>query len=273
MAQVLQNRAASVLDDVEMITGDAVTLAVPPAPLALRIAGAAIDLVAIVALQIGLYLTLSRVTGGASDALIAAAITTITIVVFVAWPAGFETISGGRSPGKLVCGTRVVRDDGGPITFQHAFTRAMLGTVELYGSGSVIALTSALISRRHQRLGDRLAGTYVVRARNAWTPSEPATMPPHLADWAARADLEQVPAPEIGLCRRFFARREQTSAPAREQAARSLVFRVAPWIIPAPPPATDEEILAAILAERCRRERQRLQADAALTARLFPGRR
>lgn len=271
--RTLPQRSTSVLDDVEMITGDAVTLAVPPAPLGLRIAAAAIDLLVLTVLQVALYVGLGQLLQGASVALISAAVTVITIIVLVGWPAGFETISGGRSPGKFACGTRVVRDDGGPIRFRHAFTRALLGSVELYGSGSIVALTSALVSRRHQRLGDRLAGTYVVRARNAWNPTTPPTMPPRLAGWAAIADLEQVPAVEVGLCRRYLARRETISDQAREQTARRLLLRVAPWILPAPPEAPDDEILAAILAERTRRDRERLQADATLTAQLFGDRR
>jgi uncharacterized RDD family membrane protein YckC len=271
--RTLARDSASVLDEVEMITGDAVTLAVPPAPLALRVVGAIIDVIVLVVLQIGLYVGLSRFLDGLSTALIETAIVAIMIVVLVAWPAGFETVSGGRSPGKFVCGTRVVRDDGGPILFRHAFARALLGTVELYGFSPAVAFLSAVVSRRHQRLGDRLAGTYVVRARSSWTASDPVAMPAHLAGWARTADLEQVPTVEVSTCRRFLARRDRISPEARERTARSLIFRVAPWILPAPPPATDEDLLAAILAERFRRERERLHADAALTARLFGDRR
>jgi hypothetical protein len=48
------------------------------------------------------------------------------------------------------------------------------------------------------------------------------------------------------------------------------VLRIAPWILPEPPPATDEDVLAAVLAERYRRELTRSAADVRLTARLLP---
>jgi uncharacterized RDD family membrane protein YckC len=259
-----------VLADFEMITGDAVTLAVPPAPLGLRILAALIDILVLIGWQFVLYYTLGRILFDSSQALIAAAITVIEVFVLVGWVAGFETISGGRSPGKLICGTRVVRDDGGPITFRHALTRALIGSVELYTFSGVPAFLSAIFSRRHQRLGDRLAGTYVVRARTSWTASEPAAMPAHLHHWASRADLERVPAQEIIWCRQFLNRSGKLAPDARARAAHNLVLRIAPWILPEPPPATDEDILAAVLAERYRRELTRSEADVRLTARLLP---
>ena len=46
-------------------------------------------------------------------------------------PIAVETLSHGRSLGKLACGLRVVRDDGGPIRFRHALVRGAIGVVEI----------------------------------------------------------------------------------------------------------------------------------------------
>lgn len=270
MSSTLQNTPKPVLADFEMITGDAVTLAVPPAALGWRILGGAIDLLVLVGWQFLLFWSVGSVLDGRSEALIGAAITVLEVFLLVGWVAGFETISGGRSPGKLICGTRVVRDDGGPITVRHALTRALIGSVELYAFSAVPAFLSAIFSRRHQRLGDRLAGSYVVRDRTSWMPTAAAQMPPRLRDWAARADLERIPAQEVIWCRQFLNRRETLHPQARARGARHLVLRIAPWILPAPPTATDEEILSAVLAERYRREMVRSTEDVRLTARLLP---
>ena len=53
----------------------------------------------------------------------------------------------------------------------------------------VPALLTALLSGRGKRLGDLVAGTYVVRDRVRLHLPWPATMPPPLAGWAARADI------------------------------------------------------------------------------------
>ena len=47
------------------------------------------------------------------------------VVVFLVFPTTVETLTRGKSLGKLVFGLRAVRDDAGPITFQHAFVRAL----------------------------------------------------------------------------------------------------------------------------------------------------
>ena len=58
-----------------------------------------------------------------------------------------ETLTRGRSLGKLALGLRTVRDDAGPISFQHAFVRALVGFVEIYAFSGAPAFFSALVSR------------------------------------------------------------------------------------------------------------------------------
>ena len=88
------------------------------------------------------------------------------LLVLVGVPIAVETLSHGRSLGKLVCGLRVVRDDGGPIRFRHALVRGALGRGrdpdDVRGGRLCIA---SLVSARGRRLGDVFAGTLVVRER------------------------------------------------------------------------------------------------------------
>ena len=87
------------------------------------------------------------------------------VVVFLVFPTTVETLSRGKSLGKWAFGLRAVRDDAGPISFQHAFVRALVGLVEIYLFFGAPAFFSALLSSRGKRLGDYAAGTYVVRER------------------------------------------------------------------------------------------------------------
>ena len=108
------------------------------------------------------------------------------ITVFLVVPTTVETLSRGRSLGKLACGLRTVRDDAGPISFQHAFVRALIGFVEIYAFTGAPAFFSALLSTKGKRLGDHAAGTYVVRERVRLHLAPPALLPPHLARGHAR---------------------------------------------------------------------------------------
>ena len=78
---------------------------------------------------------------------------------------------------------RAVRDDAGPISFQHSFVRALVGFVEIYVFSGVPAFFSALLSSKGKRLGDYAAGTYVVRERVS------LVLPPPADDAAAAGAL------------------------------------------------------------------------------------
>ena len=92
----------------------------------------------------------------------------IALVVFVGvivgYPLLFETLTNGRTPGKMALGLRVVRDDGGAGRFRHALVRALVGVIEIW-TLPFVAILSSLASTKGKRVGDYLAGTVVVRER------------------------------------------------------------------------------------------------------------
>lgn len=73
---------------------------------------------------------------------------------------------GGSTLGKLACGLRVLREDGGPCTLMKGLGRsvAFYLDAQLFG---FIGWTSMSKSRMLQRYGDRWAGTIVVNARQS----------------------------------------------------------------------------------------------------------
>ena len=107
------------------------------------------------------------------------------MITFAGYPTVFETLTRGRSLGKLALGLRTVRDDAGPITFHHALVRALIGFVEIYLLSGVPAFFSMLISQRGKRLGDYAAGTYVIRDRVTLRLPLPPPMPPQLGELGA----------------------------------------------------------------------------------------
>ena len=71
----------------------------------------------------------------------------------------------GRTPGKALLGIAVVREDGGPCTYVRAGVRTALRVVDWLPAGYLLGLLSIALTERRQRVGDRLAGTVVVRTR------------------------------------------------------------------------------------------------------------
>src|SRR5690606_40157176 len=144
-ARALQ--AAHLNDDL-IVTGEAVALEVRPAAFMLRVVAGLIDAVCygvvLVAVSIGI---LSRLDSLNEARMTAATITTIACIIVVA-PTVVETWSRGRSLGKLATGIRVVRDDGGPIRFRHAFIRSLTGLGELWLTAGSIAVMTALLNGR-----------------------------------------------------------------------------------------------------------------------------
>jgi len=92
----------------------------------------------------------------------------------------FETLNRGRSPGKALTGLRVVRANGGPVGFRASLLRNVVRLADLLPAFYFLGALLIPVTKRHQRLGDMLAGTLVVRERTAvsamqagtpWTPS------------------------------------------------------------------------------------------------------
>lgn len=173
----------------DLVTGEAVALDLPPASLGARIASGVIDLAATLALLLVALFLFTVAALQTDEALLTVASIATLITVFLVFPTTIETLTRGRSLGKLALGLRTVRDDAGPISFQHAFTRSLIGVVEIYVLTGVPAFLTALVSGRGKRLGDFAAGTYVVRDRFRLALPPPPAMPPPLAAWARAADV------------------------------------------------------------------------------------
>ena len=70
----------------------------------------------------------------------------------------------GASPGKALLGIRVVRPDGTSAGVLRSFVRAAAWIVDGIALLVPIALWSAWFTPGHRRVGDWVAGTYVIRA-------------------------------------------------------------------------------------------------------------
>jgi uncharacterized RDD family membrane protein YckC len=251
----------------QLVTGEAVALELPPASLGLRVVSGLID----VTIQITLLILGTLLAGllAPDDALFGVATVVVVAFTFVLGPAILERLTMGRTVGKLVMGIRTVRDDAGPISFHHAFVRHLLSVIEIWVFSGVPALVCALVNPKGKRLGDLVAGTYVVRDRFRLRLPMPVQMPPHLAHWAAQADIAPLPDSVAVALRQLLGRTGTLSPQARHVLVSDLVTQVEQRVSPPPPPGTHPEYyLAAVAAECRRRDEHRLWREGELRWRL-----
>jgi uncharacterized RDD family membrane protein YckC len=205
-----------------------------------------------------LILTVGRITTDSDPALGAAIVVIILVFAFVGYSVILETIWRGRTLGKAALGLRVVRDDGGPVRFRHALVRGIMFPLECWGP----ALIASIISKRGKRFGDMLAGTIIVQERVPGRTAAPVQMPPPLAWWATTLDLSRFGDDLAMACRQFLGRQHELTPAARDAMGGQLVAAMLACVTPPPPLGTPGwAYLSAVLAERRRREEQRMYAS------------
>jgi len=106
----------------------------------------------------------------------------------------FEGIWDGQTPGKRIMKLRVVRDGGFSVTFGASAVRNLLRVVDAFGV-YLVAIVVALTNRSRKRLGDIVAGTFVVKEERAQAgsseePVAPAAPPQNRNMFARLSDDE-----------------------------------------------------------------------------------
>ncbi|MFD5595653.1 RDD family protein [Streptomyces griseorubiginosus] len=243
----------------ELVTGEAVALELRPARLPSRALAVLIDLALAMAVYIAVTVALVAASASLDDAAQVAISIAAFLLVLVGGPIAVETLSHGRSLGKLAVGLRVVRDDGGPIRFRHALVRGAIGVVEIVMTFGVVACTASLVSARGRRLGDVFAGTLVVRERIPVAPSGfVPPPPPWLAGRFTELDLSAVPDGLWLAIRQYLTRMHQLD----QQVGSAMAARLASELVastgaPAPQGVPPGAYLAAVVQERQAREARR----------------
>lgn len=108
----------------------------------------------------------------------------------------FEAFNHGQTPGKRVARIAVIHRSGRAISFVESLARNLVRLIDYLPGLYAVGLITIFISRQHQRLGDLVAGTIVVRDREIETP--------HWGELGSRSitaslieDLSPIPAPHL----------------------------------------------------------------------------
>jgi len=163
----------------------------------------------------------------------------IVFLLFWGYFTLFEAFWNGRTPGKRVARIRVIQRSGRAIGLFESMARNLVRYIDmqpfpLYAVG-VIAF---FVTRQHQRLGDLVAGTLVVRDRAleepAWgdsgartitaqsfAPSAPAPEP-HWAFSLPVTGIAKLSSTDLEVLEGFFARRLDMSLPTRQALAERI---------------------------------------------------
>src|SRR5579863_464232 len=82
----------------------------------------------------------------------------------------FEAFNNGRTLGKLVAKIRVIHQSGRGMNFVESLSRNLVRYIDFMPFFYGVGIATMFLSRRHQRLGDMVAGTLVVRDREVEAP-------------------------------------------------------------------------------------------------------
>ena len=176
----------------------------------------ALGLIAITAVVLASFSFIEQSLSGAPKWVIAVMVL-LLFSVFAGYFAFFEWIWNGQTPGKRWLKLRVIREDGRPITFWEAAVRNLLRSFDMMPLPFYsIGLISVFSTTRDQRVGDMVAGTVVVREREAEAPAFAQVFAAPVSDPALRrsfkpvdfqANLSSLTEAEIQVVETFLRRR------------------------------------------------------------------
>jgi len=248
----------------EVVTGEAVVLDLPVASFPGRLLALTVDLAVQLPLFVVIAVGISALAGVVNGDYLAAVWVGAYLLVMVGYPTIFETLSRGKTLGKMALGLRVVGDDGSPERFRQALVRSLAGLLEIY-SLAPVALITSIVSVKGKRLGDLFAGTYVLQERmpaRAALPPLFAVVPPPLTGWAQSLQLSALSDQTADAASSYLRRFAELAPQARESLGIQLANAVAAEVSPPPPPGTPPAAyLAAVLAVRRERDHERAMAN------------
>jgi uncharacterized RDD family membrane protein YckC len=154
----------------------------------------------------------------------------------------FEWLWSGQTPGKRWLKLRVIREDGRPITFFEAAVRNILRDFDIMPFPFYsIGLISVFASNKDQRIGDMVAGTVVVREREAEAPAFAQVFSSSVSDPALRrsyrpvdfvANVNELSESEIQVVETYLRRRWDLSEVPRQwmawRVAMPLLYKLRP---------------------------------------------
>jgi uncharacterized RDD family membrane protein YckC len=206
-------------------------------------------------IQMGVILALivgGYALGSEWNGYVLAVVGVLSFLALFAYDIPFETLGGGRTPGKRALGLRVVGRAGEPIDFVTSAVRNLVRIVDFLPAFYVIGAVAIVVSEHSQRLGDLAAGTFVARERFGGRTSgpEPIAAVSVPLEQVLAWDVSGIDSDELHVVRHFLDRRLALPWPVRSYFAGELVSRVWPKVPGLPANVHPEYILEGIVVAK-----------------------
>ncbi len=247
----------------QLVSGEGVAYALDHAGAGTRLIAAFIDLTLQLIVLTLLLVVTANVAGGADPAALGALIILEFALVLAGYHILMEWLTRGRTLGKLALGLRAVRDDGGPIGFRQAVVRGLSAALIekpglFFPFGAAAGVLTMIFSSQSKRIGDFMAGTFVLNERGGVSKRVLAPqqfgVPQPLLGWAPTLDLNRVDDRLALAVRQFVVRAHEMTPAAQVALGEDLRARLEEVMTPKPPPGTPTPwVLSTFLAERRRR--------------------
>ncbi len=211
-----------------IVTPEAVVLELETAGVASRAMAGLLDL----AIQIGLIFVLSIIVNlaGVAGSSVNTVFAVVLAISLMGYPVLFESLWRGQTIGKRTLGLRAITVEGAPVRLRHVMLRMMGGLVDRFLPPiGVTGVLFVLGTARHQRVGDLLAGTIVIRDPSrtnlpsaVWFP-----VPPGMEQYATTIDPTAMTDAQYTVIRSFLMHNRELTPDARYALAGDLAQRIA----------------------------------------------
>jgi uncharacterized RDD family membrane protein YckC len=230
---------------VRIVTPERIVFQYPVAGPFRRAVGYFIDIGVIIAILVALSIVGQILTLGSPSGM--GPILVGYFLIIWGYGAFCEGLFNGQTVGKRLLGLRVVSDQGIPITGAQAVLRNLVGTVDgplpfVY----LAALSSMILTRRFQRLGDLAAGTMVVveqRRRGAGVVRVRDSAVEALLPWLP---LRIAAGPEMARALSDYVKHRGRFGPARREEMAAHLARPLRARYKLPPTASSDAVLCAV---------------------------
>lgn len=197
-----------------------------------RAAAAAVDQLIIAVLGMGIWIIMAEIlfatSGRSSLAVKTSAGWAMALAILLSFAlvwgyyVVFEAIWDGQTPGKRWLGIRVVQDGGYSVSFGASAARNLLRIIDFLPVMYGVGLASVAINKSGKRIGDMVAGTFVVHEQLAIVTAVPARAAEGVSAAAITSRLSE---DEYALLGRFVSRRTQLDPALRVSFAAQLAER------------------------------------------------